>query len=363
MFPTGLTILRALVAARWLTWAWTAAIVTFDNDIERPAVAWGLVVVTLGVTVASTVLVRARPAALIGIPFVAVDIGLAYLLSIADGYVFASGHVFATTQSLATQWPLIAVVNAGVAFGPLMAAILGLIMGPAEWLGALANDFSAFGPRETVSLVATSIYFAAIGGVAGWMTQQLHQVESEIADRRARDEVARVLHDTVLQTLALVERQSTDPVLAGAARDADRDLRSFLFAGPRSSGDDLAARVRATVDRARRGHDTAVTINVLDDGCRVDEAGQEAIAWAVGEAVANALEHAAATAVVVYVETDDAGEVYASIHDDGIGFDPETAVGNGIEASIIGRVRAFGGDATIHSAPGHGTEVQIWSRR
>ncbi|MAT03590.1 MAG: hypothetical protein CL424_00875 [Acidimicrobiaceae bacterium] len=365
LFPTGLTVIRALVIARWIALAWMIAIVVFDRaELRHPIVAWLAVGVTFALTATSTWLVRTHPARLAGTAFVSCEVALALGLSIVDGYVFEPGHVFGTTQSLATQWPLLAMASAGVALGPLVAGALGLLVGPAEWIGAILNGFDAFVPRQVVSFIATSLFFAAVGVVVGWLARQLRRVEGEIADRRARDEVGRVLHDTVLQTLALVERRTstTDPELADAARTADRDLRAFLFGSTSRSVADLESRVRSEIERVRTGHTTPVTVSVLDDGCGLDDRAQQLVARAIAEAVANALQHAAATRVVVFVETDDGGQVFASVADDGVGFDPSVPrTSHGLDRSVIGRIEELGGRVEITSAPGDGTEVCLWT--
>jgi len=366
LFPTALTILKALVVARWLALTWMVGIVAFSGDVLRhPVVAWIAVGVTFLVTAGSTVLVRSQPERLLHLPFVLTELGLAIGLSMVDGYVFEPGHVFETTQSIATQWPLLAMATVGVAYGPIIAAVSGLALGPAEMVGALLNDVDSWGPGETVSIVASSLFFAACGAVFGWLARLLKRVEGEIADRRARDEVGRVMHDTVLQTLALVERRSneSDPELAAAARQADQDVRAFLFGSAGKRVDDLQSRVRAEVERVRDGIDTPVTVSVLDDGCKLPDQHQELIARAIGEAVANALEHAVANRVVVYVETDDDGDVFATVDDDGMGFDPATPrTTHGIDESMLARVASIGGHVEISSAIGSGTEVCIWSR-
>ncbi len=367
LFPTALTILKALVAARWLAWLWMAGIVAFsaDDKVRHPILGWVAVGVAFALTALSTVLLRRAPERLLHAPFVIADVGLAIGLSIVDGYVFEPGHVFATSQSIATQWPLLAMATVGVAYGPVIAGLSGLLVGPAEWIGAELNRFDAWGTPEIVSIAATSLFFGACGVVFGWQSRLLKRVEGEIADSRARDEVGRVLHDTVLQTLALVERRAadSDPELARAAREADRDLRSFLFGAAGRAAGDLATRVRAEVERVRRGHDTPVTVSVVDEGCKLDARSQELIARAIGEAVANSLEHALANSIVVFVETDDDGQVFASVNDDGMGFDPAAPrASHGLDESIVGRIDSIGGRVEISSAIGSGTEVCIWSR-
>lgn len=368
LFPTGLTILKALVVARWLAWLWMAGILLFtdtNTEVRHPIVGWAAVAATLLLSTVGTVLLRRQPARLLHAPFVIADVAFAVGLSAIDGYVFEPGHVFATSQSIATQWPLIAMVTVGVAYGPVVAGLGGLLIGPAEWAGAELNGFDSWNTPEIVSIVATSLFFGACGVVFGWQARLLKRVEGEIADRRARDEVGRVLHDTVLQTLALVERRSAadDPELAAAARQADQDLRAFLFGSAGRAVADLETRVRAEVERVRTGRDTPVTISVLDDGCRLPDRHQDLVARAIGEAVANALEHAVANRVVVYAETDDEGHVFASIDDDGMGFDPATPRStHGIDESMLARIASIGGRVEISSSIGSGTEVCIWSK-
>ena len=366
LFPTGLTILKALVAGRWLAWAWMAGIMLFSDadTIRDPVTGWIAVGATLALTATSTWLVRTSPERLLSITFVLAEVGLACALSVVDGWVFEPGHVFATSQSIATQWPLISMATAGVAYGPVVAALLGTLVGPAELGGALLNEHESWGTPEIVSIIASGLFFAILGGVFGWQARLLKRVEGEIADRRARDEVGRVLHDTVLQTLALVERRTkdSDPELASAARHADQDVRAFLFGSAGRRVADLESRVRAEVERVRAGYDTPVTVSVIEDGCRLPDRHQELLARAIGEAVANALEHAVANRVVVFVETDDDGRVFASVNDDGMGFDPATPRDtHGIDESVLARMASIGGRVEISSAIGSGTEVCIWS--
>ena len=382
VFPTGVTLVRALAAARWLTWLWMIGVVIvaatrevdstrpddptgLDTALRQPIAAWSCVAAVLAMCVFATIAVRNAPQHVMSTQFAAVEFGLAFILSAVDGWVFDPGHVFETSQSLATQYPLIALATSGLAFGPWIAASLGTFIGPAELWAARLNEFEPWSLRHTFSIVATSIFFAACGALFGWLGQLLRRVEGQIADQRARDDVALVLHDTVLQTLALVEHRTgdDDPELALAARHADRDLRRFLFGASALPANDLEGRVRLAVERSTQNHDVDVTVNVIDLDCAVGREGQEAVAGAIGEAVTNSIKHAEATSIVVYVETDDDGQIFASVRDDGTGFDTATVRRRqGLDGSIAGRVEATGGRVEIASAPGAGTEVRVWSR-
>lgn len=380
-FPTGATLARAIAVARWLNWVWIAAIVvvadlrTVDSvrfgdpsgpttAFRQPLVAWMCVAAVLAMCIWGTVLVRRSPRQALSGRFVIAEATVALALSVLDGWVFDPGHVFETSQSLAAQYPLLAAATVGLALGPWAGAAFGGLVGPAEWWGAVLNRFDEFSLRHAFSLVATSLFFGAAGAVFGWLGRLLRNVESTIADQRARNEVSNVLHDTVLQTLAVVEQRTveSDPELAASARRADRDLRSYLFGAAAHSADDLEGRVRAAVERATRDHDVDAIVNVLDLGSTVGAKAQEALAGAIGEAVTNAIKHASSSKIVVFVETDDDGAISASVRDDGIGFDVDD-VGSGrhgIAGSIRQRVESVGGRVEITSRLGAGTDVRLW---
>jgi signal transduction histidine kinase len=366
VLPTEQTILQALVVARWMAFAWMLAVLGFStDDFRRAWLAVLLAVATFSLVVVSTVWVRRSPARLVHPAFAVTEVALAYALHIGDGAVYGPGHIFGVSQNLAVQWPLLATITAAVALGPRVAAPLGFLMGPTRLLGAEANGFMNYSGKHWTSFLSTSLFYMAVGGVVGWIVGVLRRIETEVAQRRARDDVARVLHDTVLQTLALVQRRvaTVDPVLASEAQRADRELRAYLNGRPSMPDvipDDLESSIRAAVERARRGHDIAATVNVIDDDCKLSERELAAVAGAVGEAVANAAKHGGPN-VVVYAETDDHGGVFASVRDDGAGFD--TALiqpGRGVAESITARMADVGGRSEVVSTPHSGTEVRIW---
>lgn len=382
-FPTGATIGRALAVGRWLNWAWIAAIVGVadnrtvgsiraddpsgpDTALRQPAVAWLCVAAALGLCVWGTAALRGATPVGITKRFAIAEGTLALALSAADGWVFDPGHVFETSQSLAAQFPLLAAASVGLTLGRTIGGAFGLLVGPFEWWAVVLNDFDDVELRHLFSIVATSVFFGAVGAVFGWLGALLRDLEATIADRRARDEVASVIHDTVLQTFAVVEQRTTasDPELAASVRRADRDLRSFLFGAMSHPDGDLEGLVRSAVERAVADHDAAVTTNVVDLGHRVDRRSLNALAGAVGEAVTNAVKHASSSSIVVFVETTDDGGVVASVRDDGTGFDVEQVGdgGHGLAGSIRRRMADVGGGSEIVSRPGAGTDVRLWVR-
>lgn len=226
-----------------------------------------------------------------------------------------------------------------------------------------------------LSLTNTVVFYALGGAATGYVARLLRRAEHQISAARAREEVARTMHDGVLQTLAVVEHRATDPALARLAREQERELREYLFgveragsngfsaeaatAGP--GGGDLGAALRSAAARFEDAFDGRARVVVAEDIPPVPVARVAALAGAAGEAMVNAGKHGGAAKVTVYVEPADDGGVFCSVKDDGIGFDPNaTPRGEGLTRSILGRMAEVGGRAEVTSRPGSGTEVTLW---
>jgi len=191
----------------------------------------------------------------------------------------------------------------------------------------------------------------------------LREAETEISTVRAREEVARTLHDGVLQTLAVIQRRSDDDELRSLARNQERDLRTYLFERDRPPTD-LSASLRAACDLVARRHGVDVQVNLADDLPEVNASVSHALVGAVQEAVTNAAKHSGAARIVVFAEpSDDDGTVFCSVRDDrcGFEFEPEL-VGEGLRRSIRGRIDDVGGRVEVDSKRGRGTEVRLWAR-
>jgi len=191
----------------------------------------------------------------------------------------------------------------------------------------------------------------------------LRQAREEVAVAQAREEVARQLHDGVLQALAVIERRTTDAQIARIARDQERELRDFLFSANHQAGPakDLGFALREVVARFESAFDARVDLLVPDDLPALSQEACNALVGAVGEVLTNAGKHGRAAKVTVYLEPAEPGGVFCSVRDDGAGFDPvATAEGVGLARSVRGRVSEVGGRVTLRSAPGEGTEVCMW---
>jgi phage shock protein PspC (stress-responsive transcriptional regulator) len=175
-----------------------------------------------------------------------------------------------------------------------------------------------------------------------------------------RAEVAAHLHDSVLQTLALVQRRAGDPAeVAKLARHQERELRSWLAGSEARPGERLADALRAAAEEVEESHGAPVEAVVVGDA-PLDQ-HLEALVAATREALTNAAKFASHGGDVrLYAEIEN-GAARVFVDDRGPGFDPEAVPGDrrGVRQSIIGRMERHGGRAEIRSAPDTGTEVEL----
>ena len=363
--PTERTLLQGVTVARWGTWAWLAATALVQHrELDHPVVAGVAVTGALAWAAWTTTALRRWPALLLHPRWAAGELLLGWLLLVTDGVVFVAGHTTGNGQNLAGEWPLVGILAAAISLAPWAAVVGAVGVASGRLLGALANGEPAPAGARLLSFAATAVFYAVAAFVWSLVSRRLRLVETEVLARRARDDVARTLHDGVLQTLALVERRAAaaDPELAAVARASDRELRAWLYGAAHGDRRGLDARVRAAAERATVGADLALTVNVLAD-TEPSTATVDALVGAIGEALANVSKHAAAGRAVVFVEVDDSGAAFASIRDDGCGFVPAAgrAAGRGLVRSIEERLSLVGGRSEIVSAPGEGTEVRLWA--
>lgn len=358
------SLLIGLAAFRWSALAWVIVVLVVTRDeLSNAALAAEIVAGAAAVTAVATVLLRRAPHVLFDARFLAVELAAAAALLIGDRYVYRGAH----SQSFGSAWPLAPCLGAGVVFGPLGGVLAGVLLGIAGSLGAVDPSL--------LPELSSGVLYALAGGVAGFVAQRLRSAEREVATARAREEVARTLHDGVLQTLAVVQRRSSEPELVRLAHEQERDLREWLFGSPvlrsTGTGGDLGAALRREAARFEDRHPPARAIVVVaDDVPELNAQAVDALAGAVGEALTNAAKHGAARRVTVYAEPwSEAGGsgnrdgIFCSVKDDGCGFDAaQCAEGVGITSSIRARVAEIGGRAQIDGNPGTGTEVRLWVR-
>jgi signal transduction histidine kinase len=192
----------------------------------------------------------------------------------------------------------------------------------------------------------------------------IRSLSTERAERirsQERAEMAAHLHDSVLQTLALVQKRADDPrEVAALARRQERELRSWLSGrgAATRNGRLLASALEAAADEVEREHGIPIDVVAVGDA-PLDEAREAAVA-AAREAMLNASKFGGGSPVDVYAE---AGEqrVQIFVRDRGPGFDPHAIPDDrrGVRESIVGRMERHGGRATIRTPEGGGTEVEL----
>jgi signal transduction histidine kinase len=218
------------------------------------------------------------------------------------------------------------------------------------------------------TIVGTSVALAVLALVAGprWLrTRRLLSAE-RVARVRAQEraEMADHLHDSVLQTLALIQRRAADPAeVTGLARRQERDLRDWLLERPSGPPErSLAGGLRAIVAAVEDAYGVAIEMVTVGDA--TVDAATEALLAAANEALVNAARHAAGSAISVFARVE-GGRISLYVHDRGPGFvlDEVAAERLGVRESIIGRMRRHGGHAEVRSAPGTGCEVLLFLER
>ena len=390
--PSGTrrTLARGVLVFRWVALLWMSVLaLTHPAGFERPGLAWGSIAAAAAWTVWLTA----------GAPrwgwTLWADLALGAWLLVASGLVVADGAVVAGRPLFATGYPLSPVLLWAVTRGP------GAGLGAAAAMSiaaVLARGVNGTGlteiPAEGLqNLAGAAVNFLVAGGAVGIVSrlvvrsaeelQQTHAellVERERAARLAeRESLAREIHDSVLQSLALVhkkgqeiarrgqggsERIRPDEVrgLADLAGEQEAGLRDLILREPEPSPEGTAS-LRETLEKvARSVNGLRPTVSSVGP-IHLEKRTVTEIAAATREGLTNVVKHANATSASVFIdETEE--NVTVSLRDDGVGFDYDEdalrARGKaGMLGSMKGRVNDLGGAMTVTSQPGHGTEIEL----
>ncbi len=238
------------------------------------------------------------------------------------------------------------------------------VVGAMLLLGGIAGFLATRGElREAREGLLSTVLL--VGGLVlvglPWLRRTVTELGEERRERirvQERAELSAQVHDSVLQTLAMIQRAADDPrEVARLARVQERELRTWLYRPVRD--DAFGAGLERVAAEVETDHGVPVEVVVVGGDLPGDErlAGLTA---AAREAVVNAAKHAGAPVVQVYAEVE-AQQVLVYVRDRGRGFDPAAVPADryGIAQSVVGRVARLGGTATVASAPGRGTEVRL----
>ncbi len=220
------------------------------------------------------------------------------------------------------------------------------------------ND--ALRPARDVLLAVVVVLIAATLILAPWWLRLVRGLTAERTERirsQERAEVAAHLHDSVLQTLALMQKRVDDPrEVAALARRQERELRAWLN-GRRATGEQtVALALESAAAEVEEAHGVPIEVVAVGDA-PLDERAVALVA-AAREAMVNAAKFAGPAAL--YAEVD-AERIEVFVRDRGPGFDPAVVPADrrGVSESIVGRMERHGGRAVVHTAPGEGTEIEL----
>jgi signal transduction histidine kinase len=238
-----------------------------------------------------------------------------------------------------------------------------LLIGVGLLIGGLAILSSSVGPLLEVGPVLLAVALTLLGiliAFGPWVTRLARDLGAERRERirqEERAELAAHLHDSVLQTLALIQRTDDPARMSILARHQEGELREWLYGNAPLEGADLVSTaLKGAATRIESDHQVPIDVVTVGDH-PVDEPTR-ALVSAASEALVNAAKHSGSERLSLFFEAEEA-QLSVFVTDQGKGFDRSAVPKDrkGITQSIMARVERAGGKVEINSEPGEGTEV------
>ena len=278
-------------------------------------------------------------------PLLVAATGLALLWRQADD---SERQEWLSTSGGWRAWPRV-----GIGLVLLLTAIaLALFQAGVSGSGSLVDALGAI----VLAVIGVGL---VLGPFALRLNRDLRRERTERIRSQERADVAAHLHDSVLQTLALIQRQAGDPaVVSQLARTQERELRTWLFDAPTNPDATVKAALQQAVSEVELAH--TVPIELVAVGDYALDAGTSALVAAAREAMVNASKHSGADRIDVFLEVGPS-ELEVFVRDRGNGFDLDDVPKDrlGVRRSIIDRTTRHGGTAEVRSDPRTGTEVRL----
>lgn len=341
-----------------------AAVLILRDDHGYAHPAGGLAALALMAAWSAVTLVAYRRPAGRSPRMLGADLAVAAALVVSTRFIDTAAHVNAGASTLPVSWaasPVLACAVAGGPWGGLAAALV-----------ISAADFAERQTLLSANTFSSVVLLLIAGGIGGWVVSLGLRAEAAI-ERAARQEaaasererLARGIHDSVLQVLALVASRGRS--LGGEAAELGRlageqeaALRALLTTVPEAASEATDLR-----DVLELQAGDAVTVACPATPVPLPGTAVDAIGAAVAAALDNTRRHAGLGARSWILVEDEGWQVRVVVRDDGAGFpagrlDRAAAEGRlGVSHSIIGRLREAGGAARVTSSPGEGTEVEL----
>ena len=286
------------------------------------------------------------------VPLVLVGIGVAVLWRQSDDTRRAAllADVGASARATTRTAVRRSVPRVLLGFALVLLGVLGVLASQGNLVASLRGLAAAL-------LALAGLALVLLPFVLGWWRDLADERRARIRSEE-RAEIAAQVHDSVLQTLTLIQRSAHDPdEVVRLARTEERALRRWLYAPVGDPGATLVAALETEIADVEATYACAVELVHVGDVARDDRV--DALVAASREAVVNAAKHAGGT-VSVYVECGETG-VEVFVRDRGQGFDTEAVPEDrlGLRESVLARMARVGGSARVRSEPGSGTEVSL----
>lgn len=333
------------------------------EQVRHPLLMGLFCVLMVGATIAAQWVYRSPDRRLVGV--LALDLGFTVLLTGLSPLVLGT-EVLPVTAFWATGAPLVIAICRGWLAGAISALLIVVI----EFFLAPSADPTAWGTLIALVLAAAGL---------GWTVDQLRHTTNESAQVHAtaaamaeRQRLARIVHDGVLQVLAMVEREGSQlgprgALLARHAHEQEAALRSLI------QDKDLTVDSRDPKDMTHRNFSvlldrhasSTVTVSTPADPLLLVSERAAELDAAISEALNNVAKHAGPQARAWVFLENDGDHLMVSIRDNGVGGDPQAFARAmesgrmGMRHSIYGRIAELGGTATLRTAPGRGVEWEF----
>ena len=379
------SLVTGALVFRWVWLVWMAVLAAVGaEDLTRDWLAWA----SIGAAAAWTIwLTVARSSWNRGV--MAFDILLCAWLIAASGLVVGEGDIVSGRPFFATGYPLSAPILWGAVWGPVPGAVSAAVLAIAHLLSRPINGvaLSDLSPSQVQNVTGAMLNYVVAGlavGIVGRLLQRSGEAvrraneatvqERELSARLSeRESLAREIHDSVLQALALVNKRGKELAsretvppdevaqLAEIAGRQENELRSLILRDPEASPVGFAS-LRDALETAAAA--VSLPVEVSSTGALwLERRTVEELQAATRQALENVLHHADASRAYVFAD-EEAGSVTVTVRDDGRGFvyDEDSLQRDGkvgILKSMKGRAEDLGGTMSITSRPGAGTEVEF----